>query len=602
MEGHGFDWLNVPTQGSRISSIDNSRSTSPAPNVSFTNMGNSDSTLASNVLPTSLDNTLRYNNPLADDILQSHTNRFQQESTVDSNELSIPLSLTTQELTLPESRTYIRWYSDILARTNARTISMSDVFTFLNNFKLDQKLKDDLTKLYSKTVMSINIGEFFALLRIISHCLNGHPFSRKLIKMSGPIPTPPSILRKKRLSDEGEDDLEDNIEEQNGSQPVKANKPLDLDSFTQFMLTGERPDDKPNKRKKKMKSVKFSDQIVTGVQEANENSISPVPSPSNELDLSLPMDQLLNRINGLNTGDNQQSGDAEEQQVLQDMGSQLNHFQNLNSVDTASIGGVPASIHLNASNNVSSEQLLKPNMTGPAQMSQYLQYQQQKGNEPEDDNDKYLPLKPNRTGPYDMVRMFSPNTQEQSQLQQQPNEFFTEAPQIPPKISLQSFTNQMTGNTADNTAANSRVVSSPPFERPLPAPPAPLSRRTRSLSSPTPPPPPASRLSPLTNGSRNAPPPPPPSRRRGVSASFSPSPNSTPQPSLPPKIPQYSNSLQAPDPQLFMPSQSQSTQQDQNNVSNNPYLTNNDSTANILDDLKQLQAEVDRIRDMTGGF
>lgn len=288
---------------------------------------------------------------------------------------------------------------------------------------------------------SINIGEFFALLRIISHCLNGHPFSRRLIKMSGPIPTPPSILRKKRLNDEGEDDAE----EQN--EPLKVEeepkKPLDLDSFTQFMLTGERPDDKPTKRKKKLKSVKFSDQIVTGVQEVNDHSISPVASPSNELDLSLPMDQLLNRINGLNTSEIQQNRDAEEQQVLQDMGPQLNHFQNLHSVDTASIGGVPASIHLNESKNSSSEQLLKPNMTGPAQMSQYLQYQQQQqqqGQQPaniqEEAHNNYAPLKPNRTGPYDMVRMFSPNNQTQPDSPGNNDSYVTEAPKVPPKISF----------------------------------------------------------------------------------------------------------------------------------------------------------------------
>lgn len=129
MDNRGFEWLNVPSQGSRISSADNSRSTSPAPNVSFTNMGNSDSTLVSNGNRGN-DSGLRYNDTLADDILYSHSNRFQQNSTIDDNELSIPLSLTTHDLTLPESRTYIRWYSDILARTNSRTITISDVFNF----------------------------------------------------------------------------------------------------------------------------------------------------------------------------------------------------------------------------------------------------------------------------------------------------------------------------------------------------------------------------------------------------------------------------------------------------------------------------------------
>lgn len=570
----GFDWLNVqPPNGRVANSADNSRNASPAPHVSFGNF--SDLTLSTH---SSVGNNALYHN-LADNVLNRPSLSPENYTTSQippansptpdtSDPSSIPLSLTSQDLTLQESRTYIRWYSDILARTNSRTICMADVYNFLVNFKLSPELKDSLNKLFHKILDSINIGEFFALLRVISHCLNGQNPSRNLVRTAAPIPTPPSILSKKRQNDH--DDEEENEPVEPIADPQPAGQPLDLDSFTQFMLTGERPDDKPRKRKKKLKSVKFSDQIVTDIHDDTFQSSSPAPSPHNELDFSLPMDQLLSRM----SSNNSQPKDEEEQEILKDMSPQLNHFQNLNSVDTASIGGVPASIHLNnGSNNHSTDQLLKPNMTGPAQMSQYLQHH------PEQD----VPLKPNRTGPYDMMKMFSPSPEDQQQPPQEPPQPTNPVSPQPqhnqeiPKISLQTFTNQMTGNTASNTMANSQAGYY--ADKPVPPPPVPASRRHRSMSSPTPhidhgasPVPPISRARSPNSPVKPVPPPPPPSRRRGASgSSFSPQP-----PMLPPKVPEP--------------------------PSNGMYSNLSDSTSNILDDLKELQAEVDRIRDMTGGF
>lgn len=612
MERPGFDWLNLPpntqgngpdngstwTPGSRL----NSGSASPAPQVSF-GIGNSETRLSS-------DNGGRpyqFSNPLADSVLHSHDSHGHSYNGYHGNdETSIPLSLTTQDLTLEESRTYIRWYSDILSRTNSRTISMNDVYNFMNNFRLSSELKELVNKLFHKILNSINIGEFFALLRVISHCLNGQEPSRRLIRVSAPIPTPPSILSKKRqnhddYNDDNDDNAYDNNLPNNQADNNEPQKPLDLDSFTAFMLTGERPDDKPRKRKKKLKSVKFSDQMVTDIHDSvqiTSPSTSPQPEP---LDYSLPMDQLLNRINSQPSSNNHTglAGDDEEQQILEDMAPQMNHFRNLNSVDTASIDGVPASIHLH--NGHSSEQLLQPNMTGPAQMSQYYAHQHQDPDQRSpspsfnsNQSDNLAPLKPNVTGPYDMMRMFAPDQEQQQQQQHfqpepqpQPQQQQPQPSQPLPKISLQSFTDQMTGSTGSNTSANARSSSggSTPIDysnRPLPPPPVPEARRTRSASSPIPykipspptasnsgipPPVPPSRLSQGTG--KPAPPPPPPSRRRGTSSATS-------NPPLPPKAPQessmYSNSA------------------------------NSDSTGNILDDLKSLQEEVDRIRDMTGGF
>lgn len=530
---------------------------------------------------------------------------------------SIPLSLQTHELTFQESKTYMRWYSDILARTNnARTISMNDVYSFLSNFKIPEFCKEKINRIFFKILHSINIGEFFALLRLISHALNGQEISRKLIKMQAPTPIPPSILSKKRHT-EDEDD-HDHHEESDAADIASSlgtsdsssqpSKPLDLDSFTQFMLTGERPGEKrTKKRTKKAKSVKFSDQVVTDVHDFdmnNNNFASPSPQPNQDIDYSLPMDQLLGKI--------KQAQSLEEREILKDMESQINHFQNLNTVDK------PTSAYEENSHN-DSYQLLRPNMTGPAQMSQLFspspepQYQQDEVLQPNMTGPVQMArLQPNRTGPADMARIFTPESSEQ------------------PKISLQSFTDQMTGNTLSNTLQNSRtsVTGSPTSSpvhvnglnnnineynntnnsnysnningygyenRPLPPPPVPQNRRSRSATSPpvissplsgsfgdslhTPTLPQRNVSSPV-NGSGRLPPPPPPSRRRNFSTS------TTSPPPLPPKVVH----------------QQQQPQQQSQGTSIYGNENGNDSTANLLTDLKALQDEVDRIRDMTGGF
>lgn len=594
---------------------------------------------------------------------------------VDSDDSSVPLSLTAQELTLQESKTYMRWYSDILARTNSRTITMVDVFNFLVNFRITQAIKEKISKIFLKIVYSINIGEFFALLRLISHTLSGEEPSRRLIKVKAPVPTPPSILSKKRQNDdtdnENDDDINtnnnnnnnssinssNNIENdvsssRNGDTPHE-NKPLDLDSFTQFLLTGERPGEVPKKkRSKKLKSVKFSDQIVTDIHD--DFMASPLPSPLPLLDYSLPMDQLLDRMKqGSAPQQQQQQVDEDEQEVLKEMESQINHFQNLHNVDTALIGGVPLSIHFHDGN--SSEHLLRPNMTGPAQMARMFS----PSPEPE-------LLKPNMTGPVqmaqlynrrqdddlspavgvtnptDMARMFAPSAQDLTLAQIASLEV--------PRISLQSFTSQMTGNTLANTQQNGQIRDTssprPPSNsfssgRPIPPPPVPTSRRSRSVSSPTPRisspltkppvpqsegnlgvsglPPPVPPRSPLvvnskvnTNGQK-VPPPPPPSRRRGPSIS-SPQP-----PPLPPKVTagqtnednsnNYNNDYNSYNSNygnIANPAPTVTFNNYNNGSNNDTSFYNNqeasDSTANILDDLKALQAEVDKIRDMTGGF
>lgn len=669
MNGSGFDWLN-------IASTSNSGSNSPAPPVSFGFNSNSDLNSRNNDGPfdrSNNGNSYKYSNALADQLSYSspsYPNNQGNMGKYEDDEASIPLSLTAQELTLEESKTYMRWYSDILARTNSRTVSMNDVFSFLHNFKISDSIRDKLRKLFNKILHSINIGEFFALLRLISHALNGLEPSRKLIKVQTSVPTPPSILSKKRQSDDDESSDNDNDNDSLRPEEQDESKPLDLDSFTQFMLTGERPGEVNHKKKKskKAKSVKFSDQIVTDIHDSVILN-SPIPSPQpQQIDYSLPMDQLLGRINQSQSGQQPApQNDEEEREILKDMESQINHFQNLHSVDTASIDGVPANIHFH--DGYSQDNLLAPNNTGPAQMARFF------SPSPQPDQQQLREyLKPNMTGPAQMARYLSPSPQPDQQNQQQhaylkPNmtgpaqisqmynkdsidnrndEATSPMPHVSdpsdmaklfapdssdtestPKISLQSFTNQMTGNTLSNTLQNSRVadngspskIGASYNNRSLPPPPVPNNRRSRSVSSPTPrnsspafqlstnndtnyttnhigtlnnysaplppvPPrsPPSNSATNGTNSKRPVPPPPPPSRKRNTSTGMNNMASSSPPPPLPPKV-----SLN-----------SQIQEDDASGVYANN--SNNDSTANILDDLKALQEEVDKIRNMTGGF
>lgn len=484
---------------------------------------------------------------------------------------SIPLSLTAQDLTLEESKTYMRWYLDILARTNLRTVSMADVFQFLSNFRLTPAIKDKIARVFGKIMALINIGEFFALLRVVAHTLAGHEPSRALIAVKTSVPVPPSILSKKRQNDD--DDLK--------PPPDEPSKPLDLDLFTQFMLTGERPDDR-TKRPKKLKSVTFSDEVVTA-------AAPDMPTPADEpLDYLLPMDQLLSRLQrGSRSGSLSEplvaSPDPEEKQMLQEMAPQFNYFRNLHSVDTMLVDGVPANIHLQSS----LPQPLQPNMTGPAQMAQLRP--------PAQDQDDMSPLRPNVTGPADMSRIFAPNGNT-------------------PAISLQSFTSQMTGDTVNNTEYNAHLGRD---EKQLPPPPVPATRRARSLSQPSPVP--ISWPNGVALGS-DLPTPPEQNtflsiahRQRAASASPAPLPpprsplGSRPVPPLPPPSRRRGSSL-VPSPVLY-----DHLNIDQvidvppplpDKIPNNIYqhADSSSSTANILDDLKALQEEVDRIRDMTGGF
>lgn len=693
----GFEWLNIPRQS------ETGTSTSPAPpQVSFGFTSDLDLSSAqsqhANVFRSSSSDRINrdidlYSNTNSGNLLIGGVDPLTGPDGIDDG--SIPLSLTAQEMSLQEAKTYMRWYSDILTRTNSRTITLTDVYSFLVNFRIPESLKEKISKLFLKLALSINIGQFFALLRVISHVLSGRDPSRRLIKVMAPVPTPPSILSKKRTNDDYKDDdyhyendQETTMDALNMSEP---NKQLDLDGFTQFMLTGERPDERApvKKRSKKLKSVKFSDQIISDIhQESASRAYS--PNITTELDYSLPMDQLLEQVKKQQL---QQKPDVEEQELLQEVESHMGHFKNLHSVDTMSVNGVPASLEVNkplkpnrtgpnemaqllgdtnVAESPTKQQFLKPNMTGPAQMEQFLHGRE---NDSSTDFSNYFTTTANNNA---MNNNIANNNNNESQGQ-----LLYTGLGASPKISLLSFTSQMTGDTFNNTMRNSHVgdssmngtarpsmsshlsflttqrtngASPSPTRNGFTPPPPPVpSRRARSASTPMPnnrflafdgvnghetslyqgaripldpnqatgatlfdnssantnagrPVPPVphgatlftgSHSNPSPSAGRPVPPPPPPSRRR-VSNAQSPTP-----PPLPPKV--HNNFAPSPtfgQPANSSPDLSAYGMNFQSTAPTSIYNTShsNDSTTEILDDLKALQEEVDKIRSMTGGF
>lgn len=577
-----FDWL----QSVRNDTLPNGQSNLGHPPVSFEFNAAASTNSVSSTPPPVPESRSKY----SDTQLANYSRQDTQES--------IPLSLTAKDLTLQESKTYMRWYSDILARTNLRTISIADVYQFMSNFKISDTIKNAINRIFFKISRLINIGEFFALLRVISHALQGQSPSRALIKIQTAVPLPPSILWKKRQKDDN-DSEDEPVHNSAPQQQLNNNNPLDLDLFTQFMLTGERPGEKASKKRlKKLKTVKFSDEVETSYR---DDFLTTTTTPSQELngiDYSLSMDQLMSRMNASKSSTHLtvpedihrsvHSPDPEEKQILQDMELQINHFQNLHSVDTILVDGVPSNIHVQPNsdfrlpnNMLPQPQLLKPNMTGPAQMAQMGLYN---GVKLVDADYKYTD--PTLEGAQRMARLFSPTSNEA------------------PKVTLESFTSQMTGNQPLNTdnqpqgiqAQNTepatytrmRAMSQPsPMHTPSPwetsngdylsaRPHAnslfPTGVRSATLS-PAPPIPPRA-----SSNSQGRPVPPPPRARKSSVATPNFGTYTIENDQVPPPLP-----LKVPDNSFY-----QNTQ--------------NNSTANMLDDLKALQEEVDKIRDLTGGF
>ena len=154
---------------------------------------------------------------------------------------SIPLSLTADELTKEEAKTYLRWYDYIESHKRRQTgtsvkVTLDDVFRFLSHFGINDAMKRKLMAMFARWALSLSIGQFFALLRLISHALKGEPILRISIKRVSPIPQPlPIMAHGKRQEGEdeptsGEDSDRSSVSSvDDGSDGAHGAKKLDLD-------------------------------------------------------------------------------------------------------------------------------------------------------------------------------------------------------------------------------------------------------------------------------------------------------------------------------------------------------------------------------------
>lgn len=612
----GFDWLNI--SGLK------SDSDLPPPPVSF----------GVSPIPSSTSlNDLHINGNSNSSFSTSRQSPVPAESTEPLEEyedLIAPLSLTTNQLTPEEAKTYLRWYNDMVVRKGTTLIKLSDVFRFLCNFKLPQRTILLLEKIF-KDIVSLNIGEFFAVLRVISHTLLGQTPRRRFTNIPAPTLKPRSILSRKRFQeDEEEQDLQlsnnnnNNINNNNGDSDSSK---IDLDSFTRFMLTGERPSSSSSmgrRMEKKAKRVKFSDEVSVETESASTIT-TPALEPG-RLDLSLPMDQLLQNL----SKKHQAAATAppqirinNEDEELNEMKDSLNHFQNIKNVDSALIHGIPSQIPSiffdETVNNMASPDLspnptgqatpalLAPNHTGPVPVifNAYSaadrlspNYTGSNNNNNNDQSNNVLspteqqPLVPAMTGSLSgglrqQFHMGAPALEQQQQIQTslQMGESSIMNGHSQAASPSPSFNNPILNYASNN---GSRTPS------PLPPPPPP-SRRARSSSNPYS----------IQQQQHQQPPPPPPARNYG-----------TPPPALPPKVPLDMNNqqtFQQPQ-QTFMPPITQQQQpQHPHYVSPSEFYqtmtngglntgsgSNVSSTADILGDLKALQSEVERLKFTNG--
>lgn len=351
---------------------------------------------------------------------QSHTKpsneNIQHQYQETPEDLKVPLSLSRSQLTREEARTYLRWYTFITLRTHGKLVRLSDVFKFLSNFNITTFLKETISTIFRTCKNALNIGQFFAVLRLISKALvEGVVPSRKMILHKAPVPQPRPILNSDHESEVYEEVEDEDDKKMGGNQEHK----VDFDSFASLLLTGKserkRIRRKIRNRASKNKRVRFSEHLT--FQEApsqsehrkeqnqdGEDGDDEDENPESGLDFSLPMDQLLKRLarrKDKNTAlvsslPDEKSETEEEKEVLEEMKDSLSHFKQIQTVDLASVAPAQLpSIMVNADSNgrvlleghgVPSQpplQPLKPTSTGSAN---YLFRQQYHGSNDNGDN------------------------------------------------------------------------------------------------------------------------------------------------------------------------------------------------------------------------
>lgn len=449
-----FDWLNVP--GLDLSSGDQAEkrpsnglgppsvsfdfgiNTAAPHDSSFWDQGSrshSDTTLSyrNNHANTAADNATNVSSPQKDNPPNGEVRTLSGGDVYAESpeDMQVPLSLSQNQLTHEEIRTYLRWYHYICLRTHGKLVRLNDVFRFLTNFNLSQKVKDRIVEIFRSCKNALNIGQFFAVLRLVSRAIiYGILPLRRMILEKAPVPKPRPIL-----SSENHEEVYEEVEDDDSSAKTGDQK-VDFDSFASLLLTGKTTRKRVRRRIKnlnfKSKKVRFSEHITFQDppnlnQESSNNSEARKQDPDadNEdqdsnndspLDFTLPMDQLLKRLykrrknSGLVSSlPSEQQETEEEKKVLEDMKDSLSHFKQIQTVDSASLpissvflqngNTLPTS---NVNNTAVPQQIplepLKPTATGSANHLVREEYNQ--GLHPSNGaiQTGLQPLKPTATG------------------------------------------------------------------------------------------------------------------------------------------------------------------------------------------------------------
>lgn len=445
-----FDWLNVPGLNISNQVVDpTANSDGTPPSVSFDFNQN---LVSNNQGPI----TAKKNNPFANHMNVQNTNPMGNQSqpqTVDHNmvmisknddnnhmtsslednhqndgyvevheDLKVPLSLSQTQLSHEEVRTYLRWYKFITTRTHGKLVRLNDVFMFLHNFNINEKLKERLIVIFRTCKNSLNIGQFFAVIRLISHAVAKCILpTRRMILEKATIPKPKPILNS-QTDEEVYEEIEDEEINDNKELYKQDASKVDFDSFTSLLLTGKSNRKRIRRKIKnaafRNKKVRFSEHITfQEPQEENEhrepdlNNTSTAGNISEEgpLDLSLPMDQLLklmakkkqNNTSLISKIPTEQLETEEEREELKDMQDSLSHFKQIRGPDSASL--IPAAyLENNGGMNMTAQQLplqpLKPTSTGSANHFMRQEYNVDYGSQNTIPQQVLEPLKPTATG------------------------------------------------------------------------------------------------------------------------------------------------------------------------------------------------------------
>lgn len=308
------------------------------------------------------------------------------------DDLKVPLSLSHSQLTKDEVQNYLRWYNYITVRTHAKLVRLGDVFKFLSNFHLPEQLKARITSIFRTCKNALNIGQFFAVLRLISKSLLEEVMPvRKMILEKAPIPKPQPILCT-GAKQETYEEIEEEEENANGQGGDK----VDFDSFASMLLTGNKPVSKKRLRRKIVnsthsnKKVRFSEKVTfqdppsESVESLGLSTDAGDGEDTEALDFTLPMDQLLKRMARKKEKNsalvshlpNEQQETEEEKEVLEDMKDSLSHFKQIQTPDMPDVpeqlatSMMPNGVVSSGSDGQQPQQLplqpLKPTSTGSA--------------------------------------------------------------------------------------------------------------------------------------------------------------------------------------------------------------------------------------------